>query len=142
MFNLIRGSKIHGLTGVPEQNQHILRPLLDISKTEILKKLEKENISYRLDSTNADDVYLRNHLRLNIISEFERINPEYRKNMASFMKYMSELGGFIDSQVEIFLRGESSFMVDDFQILSPFLQRETIRYIYEHANSGTIGLSE
>ena len=142
MFNLIRGSKIHGLMGVPEQNRYILRPLLDTSKTEILKKLEKESIPYRLDSTNTDDIYLRNHLRLNIINEFERINPEYRKNMASFMKYMSELGEFIDSQVEIFLRGESSFMVDDFQILSPFLQRETIRYIYEHANNGTIGLSE
>lgn len=142
MFNLIRGSKIHGLTGVPEQNERILRPLLNISKIEILETLQKENIPYRLDSTNTDDTYLRNHLRLNIISEFERINPEYRKNMASFMKYMAELGDFIDTQVEIFLRGESSFPVEDFQVLSPFLQREVIRYLYEKANSGTIGLSE
>lgn len=85
MFNLIRGSKIHGLTGVPEQNGLILRPLLAVSKPEILQKLSRENTPYRLDSTNATDIYLRNHLRLNIISEFERINPEYRKNMASFM---------------------------------------------------------
>lgn len=142
MFNLIRGSKIHGLMGVPEKNNYILRPLLSISKTEILKKLEEENTPYRLDSTNTDDIYLRNHLRLNIISEFERINPEYRKNMASLMNYMKELGDFIDTQVWIFLRGESSFGVEDFQILSPFLQREVIRYLYEQANNGTIGLSE
>ncbi|MDD5198014.1 MAG: tRNA lysidine(34) synthetase TilS [Candidatus Gracilibacteria bacterium] len=142
MFHLIRGSKIHGLTGVPEQNGHILRPLLNVSKTEILKKLEKESVPYRLDSTNADDTYLRNHLRLNIINEFERINPEYRKNMISFMRYMTELVDFINKQVEVFLRGESSFSVEDFQILSPFLQREVIRYIYERANNGTIGLSE
>lgn len=95
-----------------------------------------------MDSSNTDDTYLRNHLRLNIISEFERINPEYRKNLASFMGYMEELGGFIDQQVEIFLRGEPSFLVEDFQILSPFLQRETIRYLYEKSNNGTIGLSE
>lgn len=142
MFNLIRGSKIHGLTGVPEQNGLILRPLLAVSKPEILQKLSRENTPYRLDSTNATDVYLRNHLRLNIISEFERINPEYRKNMASFMQYMSELGEFIDTQVVVFLRGESSFLVEDFQVLSPFLQREVIRYLYRHANNGTIGLSE
>ena len=106
------------------------------------EKLKKENISYRTDSTNTDDRYLRNHLRLNVISEFERINPEYRKNLDSFMGYMGELRDFIDAQVEVFLRGESSFLVEDFQILSAFLQREVVRYLYEKANSGTIGLSE
>lgn len=142
IFNLIRGSKIHGLTGIPEQNGNILRPLLATPKTEILQKLEKEGIAYRLDSTNTDDTYLRNHLRLNVIGEFERINPEYRKNLSSLMSYMRELEVFINTQVEVFLRGESSLGVEDFQILSPFLQREIIRYLYERANSGTIGLSE
>lgn len=142
LFNLIRGAKIHGLTGISEQNKYILRPFLHISKSEILEKLKKENISYRTDSTNTDDRYLRNHLRLNVISEFERINPEYRKNLDSFMGYMGELRDFIDAQVEVFLRGESSFLVEDFQILSAFLQREVVRYLYEKANSGTIGLSE
>ena len=142
MFNLIRGTKIQGLKGIPEQNGHVLRPLLGISKTEILRQLQEVTVTYRLDSTNTDDTYLRNHLRINVVSEFERINPEYRKNMSSFMKYMTELGDFIDTQVEIFLRGESSFPVEDFRILSPFLQREVIRYLYEKANSGTIGLSE
>ncbi|MDD2891468.1 MAG: tRNA lysidine(34) synthetase TilS [Candidatus Gracilibacteria bacterium] len=142
IFNLIRGAKIHGLTGIKEQNEYILRPFINISKTEILKKIQEENIPYRLDSTNTDDTYLRNHLRLNVISEFERINPEYRKNLSSFVRYMRELEEFINQQVIIFLRGESDFSVEDFQILSPFLQREIIRYLYEQANNGTIGLSE
>lgn len=142
MFHLIRGTKIQGLTGVPERNGYILRPLLSIGKKEILETLGRENTPYRLDSTNADDVYLRNHLRLNIISEFERINPEYRKNLAAFMEYAKEVGTFIETQVEIFLRGESSFGIEDFQVLSPFLQREVFRYLYARANNGTIGLSE
>lgn len=58
------------------------------------------------------------------------------------MHYMAELGDFIDSQVEVFLRGESSFGVEDFQVLSLFLQREIIRYLYQKVNKGTIGLSE
>jgi tRNA(Ile)-lysidine synthase len=142
IFNLIRGTKIHGLTGIKEQNEYILRPILNLSKIEILKQIEKEDIPYRLDSTNTDDIYLRNHLRLNVISEFDRINPEYRKNLSSFMRYMGELEVFVNTQVEIFLRGESSFLVEDFMVLSPFLQREIIRYLYERANNGTIGLSE
>lgn len=142
MFNLIRGTKIQGLTGIPEQNDRILRPLLHLSKPEILEKLEQDGIAYRLDSSNTDDTYLRNHLRLNIINEFERINPEYRKNLSSLMRYMTELKDFLDIQVEIFLHGESSFLVEDFQVLPPFLQREVVRYLYEKANKATIGLSE
>jgi tRNA(Ile)-lysidine synthase len=103
LFNLIRGTKIHGLMGIPEQNGYILRPLLHLSKPEILNSLEIEYTPYRLDSSNTEDIYLRNHLRLNIVPEFERINPEYRKNMASFMGYMRELNDFIDGQVEDFL---------------------------------------
>ena len=58
------------------------------------------------------------------------------------MQYISELKEFIDGQVRIFLRGEPSFGTEDFQILSSFLQREVIRYLYEKANNGTVGLSE
>ena len=142
MFNLIRGTKIPGLMGIGEQNGHILRPLLSVAKKDILSQLHKENILYRIDSTNGDAVYLRNHLRLNIISEFERINPEYRKNLSALMQYMSELHYFIDSQVFVFLEWKLSFGTENFQVLSPFLQREVIRYLYQQANSGTIGLSE
>jgi hypothetical protein len=62
--------------------------------------------------------------------------------MASFMGYMRELNDFIDGQVEDFLWGETSFLVEDFQALSRFLGREVVRYLYEQANNGTIGLSE
>lgn len=111
-------------------------------KSEILTRLQEQNIPYRIDSTNLDDRYLRNHLRLNILNEFERINPEYRKNLDVFMGYMGELRAHLDAEVRTFLSDRDSFSVPDFQKLSIFLQREVVRYLYEQANSGTIGLSE
>jgi len=42
----------------------------------------------------------------------------------------------------MFLKEQSLFLVEDFQTISYFLQREVIRYLYEQANAGTIGLSE
>jgi tRNA(Ile)-lysidine synthetase-like protein len=142
ILNLIRGTKMHGLTGIPEQNQSTLRPLLGITKTEIIQQLTINSIPYTIDSTNADDTYLRNHVRLNIIPLFERINPEYRHNLGSFISYAKELVGFLDAQVLMFLKEQSLFLVEDFQTISYFLQREVIRYLYEQANAGTIGLSE
>jgi len=142
LFNFIRGTKINGLTGIPELNGYILRPLLHLPKSDILTQLQERNISHCIDSTNIDDRYLRNHLRLNVISEFERINPEYRKNLDVFMSYMGELRTHLDGEVREFLSYTDSFSVVDFQKLSTFLQREVVRYLYEQANSGTIGLSE
>jgi tRNA(Ile)-lysidine synthase len=80
LLHLIRGTKVHGLTGIPEQNQSILRPLLGMTKSEIIHQLTIHEIPYVVDSTNAEDIYARNHLRLNILPLFERMNPEYRKN--------------------------------------------------------------
>lgn len=142
LFNFIRGSKISGLTGIQEQNKYILRPLLQITKQEILSSLEKDNIPYRIDSSNTDTVYLRNHLRVNIIPEFERINPMYRKNLSSFMEYMKELENHLDLEVQAFLEGKKEFSVSRFETLSPFQKREIIRHLYSEANDGTIGLSE
>lgn len=142
LFNFIRGTKINGLTGIPERNGYIFRPFLHMPKSEILTRLQERNIPHCIDSTNLDDRYLRNHLRLNIISEFERINPEYRKNLDIFMGYMSELRSHLDAEVQTFFSDRDSFSVPDFQKLSIFLQREIIRYLYERANHGTIGLSE
>lgn len=142
LFNFIRGTKINGLTGIPELNGAILRPFLHMPKSEILTRLQERNISHCIDSTNTDNRYLRNHLRLNVISEFERINPEYRKNLDVFMGYMSELRAHLDAEVRTFLSDADFFSVPDFLGLSTFLQREVIRYLYERANNGTIGLSE
>lgn len=58
------------------------------------------------------------------------------------MGYMSELRAHLDAEVRTFLSDQDSFLVSDFLGLSTFLQREIIRYLYERANSGTIGLSE
>jgi tRNA(Ile)-lysidine synthase len=103
----------------------------------------KENhIDYREDSSNADTNYLRNHLRKNILPEFEKINPEYRKSLTNFIDYSEELKAWIDGEVLSFLTGKNEFSVKDFSMKAPLFQKEIIRYLYERANHGTVGLSE
>ena len=120
----------------------IFRPLLHTSKSEILEYAKEKNISFREDSSNADTDYLRNHLRVNILPEFGKINGEYRKSIENFIEYTEELKTWIDDEVEDFLSSEQSFSVSDFEKKSPFFQKEIIRYLYEKANGWTIWLSE
>lgn len=142
MFNMLRGSKLSGLTNMKENHGWVLRPLLDIEKTDILDYLETHQLAYKIDQTNAQDIYTRNKIRNNILPECEKINGAYRKNMWNLMNYLEELQTWIDEEVEKFLWAEREFLIDDFNNLSKFLQKEVIRYIYYISNGkSTIWLS-
>ncbi len=147
MFNLIRGTKLGGIHALSEVSQiddwvSLFRPLLSISKSEILEYAREKNILFREDSSNSDTDYLRNHLRKNILPEFEKINPEYRQSIENFIEYTRELKCWIDEEVKVFLSDGISFLITEFEKKSLFFQKEIIRYLYEKANNGTIGLSE
>jgi tRNA(Ile)-lysidine synthase len=78
LFNLARGSGIRGLCGIPPTRNltygKLIRPILNMSKSEILSFCEDQKLQYVTDSTNADVTYSRNRIRANIIPELCKIN--------------------------------------------------------------------
>lgn len=74
LFKLIRGTSLDGLKSIREQNNDIIRPILDTYKVDILKYLNQKNQNYVIDSTNIDVTYSRNRIRNNILPEMEKIN--------------------------------------------------------------------
>jgi tRNA(Ile)-lysidine synthetase-like protein len=147
MFNLIRGTKLGGIHALWElkiknEQLNIIRPFIYALKSEILEYAWEKHIEYREDSSNMSTDYQRNHLRLEVLPRFEKINPEYRQSIQNFIEYTEDLKLWIDSEIANFLWERKSFSVKDFGEKSSFFQKEIIRYIYEQANSGTIGLSE
>ena len=73
LINLGRGSGIKGLSGIPDHL--ILRPLLAVSKKNILAYAKENNISWREDASNAQEDYLRNQLRHQLIPKWKEIQP-------------------------------------------------------------------
>ncbi len=94
-INLLRGTGIAGLQGVPVKQGKIIRPLLFANKKMILEYAEKENITWREDSSNASDKYLRNTIRHNLIPSLKKLNSGFEKTI------VKELGYFKDA-AEIF----------------------------------------
>ena len=70
-INLIRGTGLKGLTGIPERRNRIIRPLLPFEKAELLKFAQTNNIKWREDSSNQSTDYLRNQVRHNLIPRFK-----------------------------------------------------------------------
>ena len=81
----------------------IFRPLLSLTKSEILDYAREYSIIYREDSSNAETDYQRNYIRHEILPKFEHINPEYRRTISSFIEYTEDLKSWIDDEVRVFL---------------------------------------
>ncbi|NDW18937.1 tRNA lysidine(34) synthetase TilS [Dysgonomonas sp. 216] len=91
LINLIRGTGIRGLTGIPPKNNQIVRPLLCLSRHEILDYLNENKIPFITDSTNAENIYTRNKIRLEIIPLLEKINPSAKEAISRTSEYLSEV---------------------------------------------------
>ena len=78
LFHLLRGCGLAGLCGILPVRDNIIRPLIALSKTDVLSALSEENIAYVIDETNSDTVYTRNYIRKEILPKLERLssNPE------------------------------------------------------------------
>ncbi|MEP7167789.1 MAG: tRNA lysidine(34) synthetase TilS [Bacteroidota bacterium] len=91
LLNLIRGTGIAGYHGISSRNKKIIRPLLFASRAEILKYAKKKKITWREDSSNQSDNYLRNKLRLKIIPKLKKINPSIDVSFQNHIAQMSEV---------------------------------------------------
>lgn len=77
IINLLRGTGLKGLCGIPAKRDNIIRPLLNISKDEILNYCKENNLSFVTDSTNNEDDCTRNVIRHKVTPVFKRINPSF-----------------------------------------------------------------
>ncbi|MDD4777811.1 MAG: tRNA lysidine(34) synthetase TilS [Fermentimonas sp.] len=90
LLNLIRGTGIKGLTGISPKNGHIVRPLLCVSRSDIEDYITEREIPYVTDSTNDQDIYLRNYIRINIIPRLQAVNPSVKESILRTSLNVSE----------------------------------------------------
>jgi tRNA(Ile)-lysidine synthase len=90
LINLTRGAGLEGLTGIPEQNDKIIRPLLFSSRLEIENHAKLHNIQWREDSSNASDKYVRNKIRHHLIPVLKELNPNFITSFLKTEQYLQE----------------------------------------------------
>ena len=90
LMNLMRGTGIKGLVGIPATNGRIVRPLLHLSRTEILAYLEEHHLAYITDSSNLENEATRNKIRNQLLPLMEQINPNVREGIAQTMLHLQE----------------------------------------------------
>ncbi len=96
IYNLVRGSGIKGLTGIPPVRDNIVRPLIDCSREEVEAFLKERNIGFVTDSTNLSDDYSRNFIRHNIIPQLKKLNPSAEQTVMNGSANLREDADFLD----------------------------------------------
>lgn len=104
LINFTRGSGIDGLTGIPQQNGPIVRPLLVFSKDEIEAFANENNIAWREDSSNATDKYARNKLRHDVVPVLKELNPSLLDSFKNTISSLKQAQTMVDDASRIVYR--------------------------------------
>ncbi len=140
LFQLIRGSGLRGLSGIPESRTMtetsggekimILRPLLSLTKEEIKDYLASHGLTWCEDETNEELSASRNRIRHQVIPELEMIRPDAVDKIWDTAEYLAKVDGYLTGQADDWLEKhtlseeEKSILIDRalFQKEDPVLQ--------------------
>jgi tRNA(Ile)-lysidine synthase len=133
LMRFLRGSGPAGLAPMMRNKGRILRPLLDVTRQDVLSYLKERGIQYRTDSTNDDISFLRNRVRHKLISVLDAYFPSWRTSVLALAETQKLIADFLESEAKKRLPwedlpGEALLRLreEDFLSAPPILREEAI----------------
>ncbi|MDR4894752.1 MULTISPECIES: tRNA lysidine(34) synthetase TilS [unclassified Chryseobacterium] len=117
IINLSKAAGINGLSGIPSNDNAILRPLLDFSKKEIYQFAEENSIEFREDLSNKKDDYLRNKIRNKIVPMLMETNEHFLENFRKSSLYLNQTKDFVHKQIQE-IENQLTIFNQNYKILS------------------------
>lgn len=90
LMRMVRGTGLKGLGAITPVRDHLIRPMLLVTRQQVLAFLEEYHISYVEDSSNAADTFLRNRLRHQVMPLLKQENPRLAENLSSMALRLRE----------------------------------------------------
>lgn len=152
LLNLLRGSGLGGLKGIlPMREGKFIRPLIEVSRGEIIAFLSEAGISYCQDSSNESKIYLRNKIRFELIPYLkEKFNPRIEENLAQIAEILRQDDEYIRNSVQealksTYIQNQSnriiSLNIEYIKGLAPAIRSRLFKKILESLNPEKNGFS-
>lgn len=138
LFRIIRGTGLRGLRGIPpirilskKHDLYVVRPLIEIERSEILQYLASKKVDFKVDSSNLDTRIKRNLIRKDLIPMIEKqLNPKIRQSLvklaqisSSFYVCMREIAKEVYENVKLMGKeGEICVSAQEFSKFPPAIQ--------------------
>lgn len=99
LYNISRGTGLHGLCSIPYKRDSVIRPLLDVTRSQIEEYLNKNGIAYVDDSTNfREDLCSRNKIRLKVLPPLRSLSEGFDKSFSRLRSQLSDVDGFMQKE--------------------------------------------
>ena len=139
LMRITRGASLKGYSGfskvVDRGSYKIVRPLIELTKEELLEYNKENKIKYYIDKTNLEDIHTRNRYRKYIVPAFKLEDKNVNKKFLKFSKTLIEYNDYIDREVKKRIK---TIYANDVLNIPLFLKEEKliqmkiINYILEH----------
>jgi tRNA(Ile)-lysidine synthase len=144
----LRGSGSRGLGSIPPVRGRIIRPLIGVTRADVMKYLSRRGVGYRVDPTNLKTGYLRNRLRLELMPALREYNPNIIETLARASGVMRDEDQYLDSAAALALDGmlkagdDASLSLDTARFigLHPALKRRAVRLMIERLKGDMLSL--
>ncbi len=150
LMNLLQGSGMSGLRGIPPIREEVIRPLIRIRRSEILAYLAQKGIPYIEDSSNRSLSYLRNRIRHTLIPFLEeRFNPRVNEALLRILSIATLEDDYLAKEAERFFKealverrdGVLRMNRSSVRAMQPAIQARVIRHAIASITGTTHGLS-
>ena len=99
LMRMMRGTGLEGLKGMDYKREDgIIRPLIDVTRSEIEEHIKDNEIEFRIDESNLEEVYSRNKVRLSLIPYIEKnFNPNIKKALSRMSRLLGDDCGYMNA---------------------------------------------
>ncbi|MEO8232676.1 MAG: tRNA lysidine(34) synthetase TilS [Ignavibacteriota bacterium] len=150
LLNLIKGTGLKGISGIPVKRNNIVRPILSLSKKEILNYLEQNRFEYRIDKSNLSNDFERNFLRNEIVPFIiKNLNPSLSNsvlntslNLQRLNLWISEIANDFKSNVSVKQKKSVSIPAELIKKSNEFIASYSIKEIIDENFSAKLESSD
>ncbi len=142
LINLNRGAGLKGLTGIPEINERVVRPLLPFTREQIQSYALQHAISWREDASNKKNTYQRNQLRNQVLPLLHQALPQLRQRLGKTFDYLKDANQMVDDAVLRFRESETITTQNGINIPMQSLKNTTAPKSYLHQLISPYGFTQ
>ncbi|MCP4022204.1 MAG: tRNA lysidine(34) synthetase TilS [Desulfobacteraceae bacterium] len=115
LMNLLRGAGLKGLSGIPPQRNNLfIRPMIHITRSQVMDFLDRQNQNFVVDSSNEDPAFLRNKIRNQLLPLLENdYNPEIRDCLNRTSQILSQENLFLEKHTSLAFKDVLKHRKDD-----------------------------
>ena len=139
LMRILRGTGIRGLRGIIScRDDGVIRPLIEIRRSELVEWLKIRNIQFRTDSSNFDKRYRRNWIRSDIIPQLTSREPLGVEHLGEIALSMQRIWNIIDEKINnwidgfVIIRSSGAFAIKKEGLKDSGIAMEALRTLFEN----------